>query len=104
MTDTTARDRAPTRDVTPLVARAREAKALDLEHFAFLRGYGAADLVRDDVREELLGDLARHRGRTRAQVHASTECWRIVWRYLRDRERTALPPPDAVHDPFGDAL
>lgn len=102
--------RAPTatsyRD-TPYARQKREEKACLLEHFAWQRGYRAVDVERDDVREELLGDLAKHRGKTRSQVSASLDTWRLVWKFLRDRERpVAVPAPaspllsDEVHDPF----
>lgn len=89
---------------TPYAERARMEKACALEHHAFLRGRKADDIVRDEVREELLEALAAERGVTRSRVHASVETWRLVWRLLRDRERPVDRDPfaglDATHDPF----
>lgn len=71
---------------SPHANAARERKAVELESIAREMGVAANDLLDEAVRERLLVALAKARGKRRSQVHASTETWRVVWRFMHDYE------------------
>lgn len=85
MATSAARDYAD----TPYARAARERKAVELEDIARMCGVHAADLVRDDVRAQLLAILSEQRGK---RVTASTETWRVVWRFMHDHETRGVNP------------
>lgn len=68
------------------IERQRERKALDLEDVAVRLGIKADDLVDEAKREEILVEYAKVKGKRRGQVHASIQTWRVVWRFMHDRE------------------
>jgi hypothetical protein len=68
------------------IDRQRERKALDLEDIATELGVRADDLTGEDARERILVAYAKRKGKRRGQVHASIKTWRMLWRFMHDRE------------------
>jgi hypothetical protein len=68
------------------IRRQRELKAMELEEIAIAEGVTSARLADEDVRKRLRVALAKRRGKPLSQVTVSLDTWRVLWRFMHDRE------------------